>query len=65
MEPIFTDVKPDLAVVQGYLESSNVDLATETTRLMAVQRTYQANAQMLQMQDNSLGLAVTDLAKPV
>jgi len=51
------------AVVQGYLETSNVDMTTQTTAMLSAQRAYQADAQMLQMQDNTMGLAVTDLGK--
>lgn len=52
-----------VAIAQGYLEGSNVDLATEMTRLMSAQRSYQANAQLLQMQDQTIGLAANDLGK--
>ena len=51
------------AVVEGYLETSNVDMTTQTTAMLSAQRAYQADAQMLQMQDNTLGLAVSDLGK--
>jgi len=52
-----------VAVMQGYLEGSNVDLATQTTDMMAAQRTYQADSHMLQVEDEATGLAVTDLGK--
>jgi flagellar basal-body rod protein FlgG len=51
------------AVVQGYLETSNVDMTTQTTAMLSAQRAYQADAQMLQMQDNTMSLAVSDLGK--
>jgi flagellar basal-body rod protein FlgF len=51
------------AVVQGYLETSNVDMTTQTTNMLSAQRAYQADAQMLQMQDNTMGMAVSDLGK--
>ncbi|MGH2410623.1 MAG: flagellar basal body rod C-terminal domain-containing protein, partial [Chloroflexota bacterium] len=54
---------PNTAVVQGYLETSNVDMTTQTTAMLSAQRAYQADAQMLQMQDNTMGLAVADLGK--
>lgn len=54
---------PNTAVMEGYLESSNVDMTTQTTAMLTAQRAYQADAQMLQMQDNTLGLAVSDLGK--
>jgi flagellar basal body rod protein FlgG len=52
-----------VAVLQGYLEGSNVDLTTQTTAMMAAQRAYQADSQMLQAQDATLALAVTELGK--
>ncbi len=51
------------AVVQGYLETSNVDMTTQTTAMLSAQRAYQADAQMLQMQDDTMSLAVSDLGK--
>lgn len=52
-----------VAVLQGYLESSNVDMTTQTTAMIAAQRAYQADAKMMQIQDDTLGLAVNDLGK--
>ena len=52
-----------IAVMQGYLEGSNVDVSAQTSALLAAQRSYQANSQMLQIEDTTLGLAVNDLGK--
>ena len=52
---------PNIAVLQGYLESSNVDMTTQTTNMLSAQRAYQADSQMLQIEDATMGLAVTSL----
>lgn len=54
---------PAVGILQGYLETSNVDMATQMTAMMSAQRAYQANAKMLQMQDDTMSLAVNDLGK--
>ena len=41
---------------QGMLEQSNVDLATEMTRLLAAQRAYQLNARAVWTSDEMMGL---------
>ncbi len=46
-----------VAVRQGYLEASNVDLAWEISQLMLAQRAYQMNAQVLSSADRLMGLA--------
>lgn len=51
------------AVLQGYLETSNVDLSTQTSAMMSAQRAYEANSRLLQMQDEALSLAVGDVGK--
>lgn len=52
-----------VAVLQGYLETSNVDMATQTSNMIAAQRAYQADAKMLQIQDDTFGLTVNELGK--
>lgn len=54
---------PNVAVLQGYVESSNVDMATQTSNMLSAQRAYQADSQMMQIQDATIGLAVNDLGK--
>jgi len=44
-------------IVQGALESSNVDLSKEMTDLLAAQRTMQMLSRSLQISDQMLGLA--------
>jgi len=46
-------------VRQGYLENSAVDAVNELVNMMQAQRLFQANTSLLQIQDRSLGLAVT------
>ena len=48
-------------VLQGYLEGSNVDIASEMVDMISVYRTYEANQKILTMTDETLGLAVNDL----
>jgi flagellar basal body rod protein FlgG len=50
-------------VRSGYLERSNVDPATELTDLMDTQRQLQANANMIQIQDETLDKLVNDIGK--
>jgi flagellar basal-body rod protein FlgG len=45
------------AIRQGALESSNVDLATELTKLMRAQRVFSLSSRALQTADNMEGLA--------
>ena len=44
-------------IVQGAQEASNVSLTTEMTNLLLTQRTYSANAQVVQAADQLMGLA--------
>ncbi len=61
--PLWEEVAPELrtaghgAIRQKFLESSNVDLAWELTRLIQAQRAYQLNAQALISADRMMGLA--------
>jgi flagellar basal-body rod protein FlgF len=50
-------------VMSGYLERSNVDPASEITRLMQAQRQLEANANMLRYQDQATSRLVTDVGK--
>ena len=49
------------AVRQGFLEGSGVNPITELVEMMKTQRMFQANVNMLQIQDQTLGLAVSRL----
>lgn len=44
-------------LAQGYIETSNVDLATEMVSLLMLQRTYSANAQVVQAGDQLMSIA--------
>lgn len=46
-----------VGVRSGWLEQSNVDMTTETTEMMQIQRTYQLTARALSSSDQMLGLA--------
>ena len=46
---------------QGHLENSGVNPIDELTEMMKAQRMFQANASMVQLQDQTLGLAVSRL----
>ena len=50
-------------VRQGYLEQSNVDPARAMTDLMVAQRTYEAAARMVQLQDEMTQRAANDLGR--
>lgn len=52
-----------VAVLQGYLEGSNVDMTAQTTNMISAQRAYEAASKMLQIEDATVGLAVSDLGK--
>lgn len=48
-------------ILQGYQESSNVDIADEMVDMMTIYRAYEANQKVLSMTDETLGLAVNNL----
>ncbi|NMD69127.1 flagellar hook-basal body protein [Bacillus sp. DNRA2] len=47
----------EISVSAGYLEASNVDLATEMTELLLTQRGFQLNARAMSYADQMLGIA--------
>ncbi|WP_204524661.1 flagellar hook-basal body protein [Litchfieldia alkalitelluris] len=59
-EELFTqlvgDNRANIAITQGALEQSNVDVATEMSDLMIAQRSYQFNAKSISLADQMLGL---------
>lgn len=50
-------------VIWRFLEGSNVNPVTEMVKLIETQRSYEANARVLQQHDNLLGRAVNDIAR--
>lgn len=52
-------------VQQGFLENSNVNPVIEMTRMIEVQRIYEANQRIVQTHDAALGRLVNEIAKIV
>jgi flagellar basal-body rod protein FlgG len=52
------------AVHQSFVEASNVDMAGAQTTMLELQRAYQASQRLIQYQDEMLGRAVNEIAKP-
>lgn len=50
------DLRQEVALQQGALEQSNVDMATEMSELMITQRSYQFNAKSISIADQMMGL---------
>lgn len=50
-------------IMQGYVESSNVNPVTAMVDLIAVSRTYEANQKMIQVHDTLMGKAVNEIGK--
>ncbi len=53
----------EVKVKQGYLESSNVDMAQEMVDMMAYSRAYEINQRVLKMLDSSLEKTVNQVGK--
>lgn len=52
-----------VAVHQGELESSNVDVMSEMTRMMDSYRVYETNQRVLKAYDESMGKAVSEIGR--
>ena len=50
-------------ILQGYLETSNVDIAREMVDMITVYRTYESNQRMLTMIDEIVGKAVNEIGR--
>ena len=50
-------------LIQGYLESANVNPVTAMVDMITVSRAYETNQKMIQTQDNLLGKAVNELGR--
>jgi len=50
-------------VLQGYLETSNVDIGREMVDMLTVYRTYETNQRMLSMVDEIAGKAVNEIGR--
>ena len=56
-DPMDVVAGTDTQVVQGYLETSNVDVATELIEMIQAQRLYEMNSKVVQAADETLGVA--------
>ena len=52
-------------VRQGFLEGSNTSAVTEMANMISVMRSYEANQRVIQMQDERMGRAISELGNPV
>ncbi len=50
-------------VYQGFVEKANVNPVTEMTRMIEIQRLYEANQKVIQTQDDLLGRAVNQVGR--
>ena len=55
---------PTGRILQGYTEESNVQIVTEMVHMIAVDRAYESNSKIVQMQDETLGHLINDAGKP-
>jgi len=55
--------QPDGRILQGYLESANVDLSEELLRMISIQRFFDSNQRVLRMLDDSLAKAVNEVGR--
>lgn len=53
----------DTQVRQGYLEKSNVDMATEIVDMMSVNRAYEINQRVIKMLDETLDKTVNEIGR--
>jgi len=50
-------------LVQGHIETSNVNIVREMVEMIALSRAYEANARMVSIADQTLGQAVNEIAR--
>ncbi len=55
---------PDVEVMQGYIEQSNVQIVTEMVRMISLMRAYETNTKAMTMQDQTLSQLVTSVGTP-
>jgi flagellar basal-body rod protein FlgG len=58
-----TELPFDGIVAQGFLEGSNVNIVQEMVQMITVTRSYETNAKILTVQDQTLQRAVNDIAR--
>jgi flagellar basal-body rod protein FlgG len=57
------DATGEVEIKQGFLETSNVDIAREMVDMLTVYRTYETNQRILTMIDETVGMAVNSIAR--
>ena len=62
-QPVAQGAAGPSTVHQGFLENSNVDPARAMADMMVAQRSYEASAQMVKLQDDLTARAVSDLGR--
>jgi len=58
-----TEIDTNAAVVQGYIEQSNVNVISEMVEMINITRAYEANQKVMQTMDSSLDQVVNTVAK--
>ena len=61
---IQTTTETKSTVRQGCLEGANTNSVLEMTNLISVMRSYEANQRVIQMQDERMGRAISELGNP-
>jgi len=51
------------SLIQGHIETSNVNIVREMVEMIALQRAYESNARVLSIQDQTLNQAVSEIAR--
>jgi len=62
LEPPVAEENPN-QIIQGFLESSNVDIGREMVNMLTTFRVYETNQRMITMIDDTVGLAVNEIGR--
>jgi flagellar basal-body rod protein FlgG len=64
-DPALQPTDENIGIVrQGFLEGSNTSAVAEMANLISVMRAYEANQRVVQMQDERMGRAISELGNP-
>ena len=58
-----TAAEANATVNQGFLEKSNISVVDEMVSIISIQRNYETNSKVMQAEDDTLNIAVTQLGK--
>lgn len=58
------EIERGCIIKQGYIEMSNVDMGKTMVDMIVTYRMYEVNQKMVQMADETLGMATTQMARP-